>query len=107
MGKLENLDFKVFLVGQVQWVHLEIRDLLVIKALKVLLVCQVHQVQEETQEKMGILEEQANLASLVLQEKEVYLEVQDQEVSRVCLVHQEKMALLGKMEKLVCRDPLE
>lgn len=92
MGKLGSLGFKVFLVGQVQWVRLEIRDLLVIKVLKVLVEYLVHQVHEEIQEKMGILEEQVNLASPVLQEKEAYLEVQGQEVSRVCLVLQAKMA---------------
>jgi len=91
MEKLENLVFKEFPVDQVQWVHLEIRDQLVTKVQKVLQEFQVHPVQEVTQEKMEILEEPDNLGLLVLQEKEAYLEAQDQGVSRVCLVPQERM----------------
>jgi hypothetical protein len=107
MGKLENLDFREFLVGLVLWVHLEIRDQLVTKDQKVLQVCQGHPEQEVIQEKMACLEELGHLDNLVLQEKEAYLEVQDQEVSRVCLVPLERMVCLEKMERLACRDHLE
>lgn len=107
MGKLVNLDFKVFLVGQVQWVHQEIRDQWETKVQKVRQESQVHLVQEATQGKMVILEELDNQDLQVQQEREAYLEAQDQEVSRVCPVHQERMVLLGKMEKLACKDHLE
>lgn len=107
MGRLESLVFKVFLEGLVQWALQEIRDQLVTKDQKDLLVYQVHLEQEETQAKMAYLEELDNLGHLVQQEKEVYLEVQDREDFKVCRVLLERMVWLEKMERLAYRDHLE
>lgn len=107
MERLESLDFKVFLVGLALWVLLVTRDLLVIKVQKVLLVCQGHLELEVMPAKMGVQEEVDHQDNLGQQEKEVYLEALDQEVSKVCLGLLERMVWLAKMEKLACKDHQE
>jgi len=106
MEKLENQDFKVFLEGLAQWELLVIRDLLGIRVLKDLLEYRGHQELGVTQAKMDVQAEVDHQDKLDQQEKEVYQEVPDQEVSKECLVLLERMAWLGKMERLVCKDHL-
>lgn len=107
MERQESLVFKVFLVDQALWVHLEIRDRWVTRVQKDHLVCQDHLDPEVTQAKMADLEEMDHQDNLVQQEKEVYLVVLDQEDSKVCLVLLEKMVWLEKMERLACKDHQE
>ena len=107
MGRLESQVFRVFLEGLVQWALQEIRDQLVTKVQKDLLVYLVHLEQEVTQEKMAYLEELDHLGNLDQQGKEGYLEVQDQEDFRVCRVPLERMVWLEKMERLAYKDHLE
>jgi len=106
MEKLENQDFKVFLEGLAQWELLVIRDLLEIRVPKDLLEYLDHQELGVTQAKMDVQAEVDHQDKLDLQEKEVYQEVPDQEVSKECLVLLARMAWLGKMERLVCKDHL-
>merc|ERR1719376_462955 len=106
MEKLENQDFKVFLEGLAQWELLVIRDLLEIRVPKDLLEYPDHQELGVTQAKMDVQVEVDHQDKLDQQEKEVYQEVLDQEVSKECLVLLERMAWLGKMERLVCKDHL-
>jgi len=106
MEKLENPDFKVFLEGLAQWEPLVIRDLLGIRVLKDLLEYRGHQELGVTQAKMDVQAEVDHQDTLDQQEKEVYQEVPDQEVSKECLVLLERMVWLGKMERLVCKDHL-
>lgn len=107
MGRLESQVFRVFLEGLVQWALQEIRDQLVTKVQKDLLVYLAHLEQEVTQEKMAYLEELDHLGNLDQQGKEGYLEVQDQEDFRVCRVPLERMVWLEKMERLAYKDHLE
>lgn len=107
MGRLESQVFRVFLEGLVQWALQEIRDQLVTKVQKDLLVYLAHLEQEVTQAKMAYLEELDPLGNLDQQGKEVYLEVQDQEDFRVCRVLLERMVWLEKMERLAYKDHLE
>ena len=107
MEKLESQDFKVFLEGLGLWVLLVIRDLLVIRVLKDLLECQGHQELGVTQVKMDDQAEVDHQDKLVRQGREVYQEVQDQEVSKECQVPLERMEWLEKMEKPVCKDHQE
>jgi len=107
MEKLESQDFKVFLEGLAQWVLLVIRDQLVIRVLKDLLEYQGHQELGVTQAKMDDQAEVDHQDKLVQQGREVYQEVQDQEVSKECQVPLERMEWLEKMEKPVCKDHQE
>jgi len=107
MERLESLVFKVFLEGLVQWALQEIRDQSVTKVQKDQRVFPVHLEQEVTQVKMAFLEELDNLGHLVQQEREVYLEVQDQGDFKACLVLLERMVWLEKMGRLAYRDHLE
>lgn len=107
MGRLESQVFRVFLEGLVQWALQEIRDQLVTKVQKDLLVYLVHLEQEVTPAKMAYLEELDHLGNLDQQGKEVYLEVQGQEDFRVCRVLLERMVWLEKMERLAYKDHLE
>ena len=107
MEKLESQDFKVFLEGLAQWVLLVIRDQLVIRVLKDLLEYQGHQELGVTQAKMDDQAEVDHQDKLVRQGREVYQEVQDQEVSKECQVPLERMEWLEKMEKPVCKDHQE
>merc|ERR1712098_124017 len=107
MVKLESLVFKVFLEDLVLWELLEIRVRLVIKVLKVLLEYLVHPELGVTLAKMDVQEEVDHPEILDQQEKEDYLAVLGQEVSRECQVLLERMVWLVKMEKQVCKDHLE
>lgn len=107
MEKLESQDFKVFLEDLAQWVLLVIRDQLVIRVLKDLLEYQGHQELGVTQVKMDDQAEVDHQDKLVRQGREVYQEVQDQEVSKECQVPLERMEWLEKMEKPVCKDHQE
>lgn len=107
MEKLESQDFKVFLEGLAQWVLQVIRDLLEIRVLRDLLEYQGHQELGVTQAKMDDQAEVDHQDKLVQQGREVYQEVQDQEVSKECQVPLERMEWLAKMEKPVCKDHQE
>ena len=100
-------NFKVFLEGLAQWEHLVIRDQLVIRVLKDLLEYQGHQELGVTQAKMDDQAEVDHQDKVGQQGREVYQEVQDQEVSKECQVPLERMEWLEKMEKPVCKDHQE
>ena len=106
MEKLENLEFRVFLEGLVPWAPLEIRDQWEIREQKDLLEFLDPLAQEETLEKMVLLVFLGPLDKLAQQEREVWLDLLAQEVSKECPDHLARMARLAGMVLQECKVPL-